>query len=351
MIQLPPNFHLDWASMASHAEATNAIAGQPWWEDFKAAMAQWLAPGDAFEMRTSGSTGAPKVISLSKAAARASARMTLQHLQLPPGPLLAPLSMTTMGGWMMAVRAIEDQRPLWVTEPTRQPLEHLPGSVAMASLVPYQLVNSLSELHRCHTVLVGGAPLLTGPTWPQGLATRVLLTYGMTETYSHVAFKQVYPVQESHFTALPGVSFEDDQGALVIVAPHLNVSRLTTHDAVERLDSHRFHWLGRTDFVINSGGIKVHPEQVEAKLSAVISVPFYIIGVADAQFGERPALVLAGKPELPLEDMVSLLKPWERPVQAFFVEQLPLSEGGKLKRVQPSLLDHLLGKEDLAIGR
>jgi O-succinylbenzoic acid--CoA ligase len=351
MIQLPAGFQLDLNQSFVNAEAHQELINQGWWQDFKRAMEQWLAPHDTFVMHTSGSTGKPKPIVLSKAAARASAQMTLRHLNIPEGPLFVALPMTTMGGWMMAVRAMEGHRPLWLAPPSRQPLAHSTETIAMASLVPYQLEHSMSDLGRCHTLLVGGAPLLKPLEGLEGLNTIIYLTYGMTETYSHVALRRLHPHPETTFEALPGVTFDQEGEALVIRAPHLNLAELRTNDAVVLNDSTHFQWLGRTDFVINSGGIKVHPEQMESRLMELLDAPFYVIGIPDAQFGERPALVVEGSVEGLTAALFSNFQPWERPIKAFGVTHLPTSEGGKLKRLAPSLLDHLLGVKDFAIGR
>jgi len=71
---------------------------------------------------------------------------------------------------------------------------------------------------------------------------------------------------EDFFRVLPGISIAvDDRGCLVISAPHLG-GRIVTNDRVELIGSNRFRWLGRWDRVINSGGVKLMPEKIEADL-------------------------------------------------------------------------------------
>lgn len=58
----------------------------------------------------------------------------------------------------------------------------------------------------------------------------------------------------------------------------------------------QFVWLGRYDNVINSGGIKIMPEQVESKLSTLIPRRYFVNGEQDDNLGEKVVLYVEGEP-------------------------------------------------------
>src|SRR5690606_14177994 len=101
--------------------------------------------------------------------------------------------------------------------------------------------------------------------------TEVYETYGMTETVSHIAARHINSKKKKQedpvpFTVLPNVNITtDDRGCLVIEAPQLTDDTLVTNDVVDLITDKTFIWKGRIDNVINSGGIKLHPEEIEAK--------------------------------------------------------------------------------------
>jgi O-succinylbenzoic acid--CoA ligase len=82
---------------------------------------------------------------------------------------------------------------------------------------------------------------------------------------------------------------------LVIDAPKISQEQIVTNDLVELINDHQFILLGRIDNVVNSGGIKLIPEQIEEKLSHGIHSRFFVGGIADAVLGEKLVLVIEGK--------------------------------------------------------
>ena len=66
----------------------------------------------------------------------------------------------------------------------------------------------------------------------------------------------------------------------------LVLKKLITTDCVDLISPTKFVWKGRSDFVINSGGIKLHPEQIEkAAFSRLFRVPFFVFGKPDQTIG------------------------------------------------------------------
>jgi O-succinylbenzoic acid--CoA ligase len=87
----------------------------------------------------------------------------------------------------------------------------------------------------------------------------------MSETLSHIGLKRIYPEGEDYFTLFDGVDISlDNRGCLRISAPKINAELLQTNDIVDVLNPKQFRFLGRADNVINSGGAKIFPEQLEA---------------------------------------------------------------------------------------
>jgi O-succinylbenzoic acid--CoA ligase len=143
------------------------------------------------------------------------------------------------------------------------------------AIVPLQAENSLAKLHQFKKIIVGGAKV------SDELANKLLLipsdiyeTYGMTETITHIAAKKI---GEDYFNVLSHASVSSDtRNCLIIDAPSISTEKIITNDIVEIQNSKQFKWLGRYDNVINSGGIKLFPEQIEAKLTSKLTNRFFI---------------------------------------------------------------------------
>ena len=133
---------------------------------------------------------------------------------------------------------------------------------------------------------------------------------------------------------MPHVEIEkDDRNCLVIHAPNIVENPIVTNDLVEILNHRQFVFLGRVDNVVNSGGIKLIPEQIEDKLASKIQSPFFVGGIPDATLGEKLVLVIEGDKKNALDDSVfDKLDKYEKPKQIFNVPQFSLTENGKIKR-------------------
>ena len=200
-----------------------------------------------------------------------SAQLTGKTFELKEGDsTLLCMPMKYVAGKMMVVRALALGLDLKVVEPSSSPLKGLNKPIDFAAMVPLQLEKSLNQLDKVKTLIVGGGqvnPALVDKL--RDISTQVYETYSMTETLTHVAIKPLNgPNKQDVFQALDGVQFEiDERDCLVIHAPMLNPNPVLTNDLVALIDETSFHWLGRYDNVINSGGIKIIPEKVEAKLT------------------------------------------------------------------------------------
>lgn len=157
----------------------------------------------------------------------------------------------------------------------------------------------------------------------------------MTETCSHVALRDI-TAGESHFTAMPSITFSlDTRGCLVINAPQYSFLTLTTNDVVELIDDKHFKWKGRIDAVINSGGVKIHPEEVESLLRPMMGNSVYMIAARESEkWGEEVILKVTG--DCDRDKIMAFcrehLSPAQRPKAIISVKEIPLTANGKIKR-------------------
>lgn len=298
---------------------------------------QWLSDQPTVSVPTSGSTGSPKPLELDKLHMIASARATISYFDLPPKTTaLLCLSTAFIAGKMMWVRALIGGWDLDIGEVSSDPLSRKQKRYQFVAMVPYQVVQSLACLHQVEKLIIGGAAVATDLEQQlQTSSCRCYATYGMTETITHVAVKKLNHNADKNpvFEALPGVRFlQDSRGCLVIEAPAVSTQEVVTNDVVNLISESRFEWLGRADFVINSGGVKIHPEQVEKKLSTTLSVPFFITGMSDSTWGEKVVLVVESSRDFPID--FSHLTPFEIPKEIRFVPAFDYTGSGKINRVK-----------------
>jgi O-succinylbenzoic acid--CoA ligase len=260
-------------------------------------IAGWEAGKTTFEVFTSGSTGIPKQIILHRDQLIASARRTLDFFGLQPNDTaLLGISPKTIGGKMMIVRALTGDLKLIVASPSANPLAILESNETLdfCPMVPLQAQRILEtypkELLRIRTILFGGSPLSEKlERQLHDAHPSCYIGYGMTETVSHVAIRSI---GDPSYTAMRGVHFAEAAQQLVITDDELGIRQLLTNDQVELLNERQFNWLGRTDFTINSGGVKIHPEQLERVLAGLMDIPFFISAEPDDTFGEKCIIIV-----------------------------------------------------------
>jgi len=85
------------------------------------------------------------------------------------------------------------------------------------------------------------------------------------------------------------------------------------------------------DNVINSGGIKLHPEKIEKALSKIISNRFFVAGKLDETLGEKLILIIEGNRKNLNFNESELLK-FEIPKEIYFVEKFLETETKKIQR-------------------
>ncbi|BDB53039.1 AMP-binding protein [Flavobacterium ammonificans] len=294
----------------------------------------WFDAKPYLEMNTSGSTGVPKNIRVDKQAMVNSALATGDFFDLQPGQkVLHCLPTDYVAGKMMFVRAFILGLDMEFVAPSSHPLEGVKGSFDFCGMVPLQAKNSMKDLGRIKTLIIGGAKV--NKTLEQELVkvpSQIYETYGMTETITHIAAKRI---GESAFSVLPNVKITiDDRQCLVIDAHKISTETIKTNDLAELISDTQFVWKGRIDNVINSGGIKLIPEQIEEKLASSISNCFFVYGQADELLGEKLVLYVEGE-LMPIDESIfEVLDKYEKPKEIVFISEFKRTATGKVIRDQ-----------------
>ncbi|MDC8001579.1 AMP-binding protein [Aequorivita todarodis] len=302
---------------------------------------EWLDENDFITVKTSGSTGIPKSIKLQKKHVFNSAAATVKYFDLKENTkALLCLSSEYIAGKMMLVRAMIAGWNLYTTAPEKNPFENIDDTFDFSAMVPYQVFHSLKDLRKVKKLIVGGGAVPAELEQQlQKINTRVFATYGMTETISHVAVRPINGKEKSAvFSALPKVDFSlNENNCLQIHAPEISEESIVTNDVVELISPTSFKFLGRADNVINTGGVKVHPEVVEEKLSLHIKEPLFIASEKDDALGERVIIIIESKNQLKFEDYTEAFKSlsaYEKPKKIYILPQFIYTETGKIKRLE-----------------
>ncbi len=335
-----PSFRLDGHTFPDHIALLDFVRQAfPEHVDF---LMDWFSDKAHITLQTSGSTGRPKPIVFRKKQLIISALRSIRFFQIGEGDrILLNLPSNFVAGKMMWVRALVGGLHVCVTHPGAS-LEAI-SSVDFGAMVPKQVVREKNNLSKIKKLLIGGAPVSPSlKTVLQELPTAVFHTYGMTETLTHVAVmplsgkaKELFPYfDKDKYYALESVFFSTDESNRLIIEDKLLNIKVKTNDIVDLKDRRSFLWKGRYDNVINSGGIKIFPEEVERKLSPYIHRRFIVSSIPDEEWTEKLVLILEGAPVDIDEDIFEKagLRFYEKPKEIFFVERFPETASGKILR-------------------
>ena len=325
----------------------------------------------ALVITTSGSAGLPKAVMLTHANLDAAASASNQRLPLLPQDIwLDCLPLHHIGGLSILYRCLRagatlllhegfDAAAVWC-DLQRHRVTHI-------SLVPAMLARLLdcaadTAPPPClQYVLVGGAAL-SEPLFVRARAAGwpICPTWGMSECAAQAAtLTQADSAwQEGEVgTLLPGFEARiDANGRLVLRGPqvmagYLNAACrpgigledgwLVTGD-LGRIDSTgQITILGRADDVLISGGVNIHPREVEAQLAACPGVSdVAVTALADPVWGDVLVALFVGTTN------ADAVRNWSRlqlasalrPRQIVRVEHLPRNAMGKIERAALRLL-------------
>ncbi len=320
--------------------------GEPYEENIGSFLLDWLKPNPFIESHTSGSTGPPKKIKLRKDHLINSAKASAKFFELESGlHALMCLPADYISGKMMLVRAMILGWKLDAVPPSSIPLDNIYKVYDFSAMTPFQLDNSIGRLHLVKKLIIGGG--VVSPKirkMVREVDTKIYETYGMTETCSHIAAKRINPRKKKKqlrpFKLMPNITIaQDERDCLVIKAPNIADEEIVTNDVVEIVTYKKFHWKGRYDNVINSGGVKLYPEEIERKLNKILDHRFFISSMPDDSLGEK--LVLFVEDDFSEETLDQLkqqinnlesLGKYEKPKKIYLIEKFEETQNGKIHR-------------------
>lgn len=311
----------------------------------------WLVAEDGRRLliETSGSSGTPKGVLLSRSAVLASAGASARAMGHGQWVLALP-SNYVAGVNVIARSLLAGHDPVVADGLT---WTHGPR---FASFVSTQLGRLIADdegreaLRELDCVLVGGGPVdRLAVAQVRSWGVDVHATYGSSETSGGCVYDG-YP--------LPGVEVAlTDDGRIKLRGPmlfdgYLGDPELTaetivdgwylTSDLGELADDGRLTVIGRVDDMVISGGVKVPGPAVARRLTEHVAVAAAeVVGVSDPEWGQAVVAVvatpgLASMPAMRLEevrDWVAAVHPrtWA-PRRLVVVEELPLLANGKVDR-------------------
>ncbi|MCH7412576.1 AMP-binding protein [Belliella sp. R4-6] len=320
---------------------------------------EWLDGKTDFEISTSGSTGKPKSIIIKRSQMELSAAATKAFFKINKSPkLLVCINTQMIGGKMMLVRGLCWDADIYLITPEANPLIDLSlqKKIDFCAMVPLQVEACLKEsisttkLSNIETLIIGGTPSsLSLIQKIKAAGINAFQTYGMTETVSHIALAKIN-ASELIYHTLPNIKIgTDDANRLWIEASMVIEKRLQTNDLVEIIADGVFRWIGRADFTINSGGIKIQAEALEAELQKYIKpifgeINYFVFGQKDEMLGQKLVLFLEYKKDNEnkvhelLEILKKEMKKYHCPKEIFILEMFVKTPSGKINRTKTAEL-------------
>jgi o-succinylbenzoate synthase len=314
-----------------------------WWQSIAKFLENWADNSPTLTIQTSGSTGTPKRLEIVKKKFWISAQKTCDFFKLNEKSVgLLCLSTNYIAGQMMLVRAMVSGMNLICIEPSGNPVEQLKTPIDFAAMVPMQVNESLNNPDKFNLIkklIIGGGQV--SYKLNESLQKKTVLvyeTFGMTETLSHIALRQIAPNKNTDFTTLPGILISSNaDDCLSIEYPEMELKKLQTNDRIQITSPNSFVWLGRMDFVINSGGIKISPELIEKQIAYLIKQPFCLIGLPDEKLGEKLMLTIesnAFKTNTLMTQLKKILPAYHCPKTIVFLNSFPTTHTGKISRIE-----------------
>ncbi len=308
----------------------------------------WRAGQTSFTIHSSGSTGDPKPIVLERQWMIWSAEASAEIFKPKMGDaLFCCLPLDKVGGLMMLVRSDVWGIPITIDEPSANPLlKDVEGNII--SLTPYQIHHIIKNEASCdrllqfREVLIGGASINSELELQlQELSYNTIFrhSYGMSETYSHVAMRCINGKDASdYYTPLRDVKVEAGlDNCATIFTPYFPEG-LHTNDIIETDALGRFKVIGRADFIINSGGVKISTEMVEKLIADELKTdnPFIISSVKDPVLGEKIVLVCTNQEKFKYCDWSFLdnYSPYAKPKDIIQLRDIPINRSGKVDRLK-----------------
>lgn len=328
-----------------------------------------VVPGTLAVVFTSGTTGEPRAVCLTRANFEASARASAAVLGVQPDDRwLCCLPVFHVGGLSIFTRSAIYATTV-VAEPgfdARRVKDLLEaGEATLASLVPTMLARlrdaGLERAPRLRALLLGGGPIPDDLlAWALETGLPVRPTYGMTETTSQIATAEV---GERLARPLPGAEIRiarsegggpeggpPDEGEILVRGPMVAADGwLHTGDRGALTEDGLLEVHGRMDDLIVTGGENVAAAEVEAALREHPGVTdAAVIGVEDDEWGRAVmafVVTTAAVDEIAAHARARL-PGFKAPKRIVVLDELPRTASGKVERAQLESRAH-----DLRQGR
>ncbi|MDB9990018.1 AMP-binding protein [Flavobacteriales bacterium] len=306
----------------------------------------WKSDNENLTVLTSGSTGNPKKINISKKQMIVSSENTLQYFNINENStFLNCLPVKYIGGKIMLIRAILSKGKIILCKPSVNPINELDIEIEIdfVALTPLQLNYLLEKKHifkKIKLAIIGGGLVSENLISKiQNLTTNCFQTYGMTETISHIAVRNLKNcTNKTPYKCLEDIKVRaNKKNQLIINSKKLNIKNLVTNDKVKILSNEEFLFLNRTDTIINSGGLKINPEEVENKiLKSLGDNNFFVDKIKNDKFGEEIILIALKKIELNLLiESIKLLKDKKiQPKKIYIVDKFIFNDNQKIDKLK-----------------
>jgi len=315
----------------------------------------WFDPLLAsIEFKTSGSTGVPKVINHLKSAMIESAKITERAFKYKQNDnALLCLPVKYISGSMMVVRSIVSNLHLYISNLSVNPINKVNVDsntfFTFAPMTPIQFENLIkinkNLLDQFDSILLGGAPVNDKLVMQlQDIKPVVFIGYGMTETITHLALKKLNNRPDQNYRVLDGFSIsKSENDRLIIDGDHLS-EQIKTNDIIDLISPKEFRWKGRADNIINSGGIKVNPFDLEKSIGKHVKELFFISSVENEKLGHIVVIVIERNLFVNEEDKENYIKDLKcifeiesigniRPRELYCIDEFILTGSGKIDRL------------------
>ena len=263
----------------------------------------WKSNKKEIDVQTSGSTGIPKKIKISKEQMVASANATINHFNLKKNcTVLCCLPLKYIGGKMMIVRGVILKARILIIKPKAIPFKKINNEIDLLAITPLQLYNLLKQPQSFSNIkltLIGGGKISEQVIEEiQSLPNQFFQSYGMTETVSHIAVRNLKNYfKNPNYQCLNGNTIDlGKNGQIIIKSDYLNIKSITTNDIGLKTDNQSFILKGRKGFIINSGGLKIDSNNIKNELKKTLkSELFFIDKIKCNKLGEKMILIASDK--------------------------------------------------------
>jgi o-succinylbenzoate---CoA ligase len=304
----------------------------------------WKSNKKEIKVSTSGSTGNPKKIKITRQQLINSAKATLKYFEIKENStFLNCLPVKYIGGKMMIIRALIGKTNIILCKPSVIPFNKLLKEIDFIALTPLQLDGLLKNekiFSKIRLAIIGGGTISERHIEQlKDVSTDCYQTYGMTETVSHIAVRNLknYSENKSYKCLKNNTVTTNSNNQLIVNSKNLYISSLTTNDIAQITGNDEFIIKGRVGSIINSGGFKVSIESIEEMLSKSLKKRlFFIDHIKCDKLGEKIILIVDKR--INLEEITSsinkIMDHKKRPKEIYYTPNFYYNENQKIDRLK-----------------